>query len=124
MKTPGSFLRGLGIGAIASLLVTTWARKGVPLISELASAKQVNHDIVEGCDQAANRLTSTIADFTARLSSWQELNERWAASLDEGQRSVAAELRRLRILIIWTLILSCFGVVAFTIVLFLAYIKF
>jgi len=81
-------------------------------------------DLEERCDQAENRFASAMAEFSGRLSSLQEQQERCAASLDEGQRTVAVELGRLRTLVIMTLIFSCFGVVAFAIVLFLAYVKY
>ena len=124
MKTFRGFLIGLGIGTIAGLLVTTWHRKGGQLLSNRASANRANDDLEERCDQVESRLTSAMAEFSGRLSSLQEQLERCAASLDEGQRTVAVELGRLRTLVIMTLIFSCFGVVAFTIVLFLAYVKY
>jgi hypothetical protein len=124
MKTFRGFLIGLGIGTIAGLLVTAWYRKGGQLLSNRASANRANDDLEERCDQVENRFTSAMAEFSGRLSSLQEQQERCAASLDEGQRTVAVELGRLRTLVIMTLIFSCFGVVAFTIVLFLAYVKY
>ena len=124
MKPFRRFLIGLGIGTIAGVLGSAWQRKGGQLLSDRASANRANDDLEERCDQAENRFASAMAEFSGRLSSLQEQQERCAASLDEGQRTVAVELGRLRTLIIMTLIFSCFGVVAFTIVLFLAYVKY
>ena len=85
---------------------------------------QIPDALKERWKQAQNRLTSAIADLATKLLSLQESEERWALSFNENQRSLAADLRRLRMLVTWTLILSCFGVVAFAIVLFLAYVKY
>jgi hypothetical protein len=109
---------------MAALALTDWKRNSATLIHNRAIANQSSDDLEERCDEAENRFTSTMEDFSERLSSLQELYERSASSFDEGQRLVSAELRRLRILVTWTLILSCFGVVSFAIVLFLAYIKY
>ena len=124
MKTFRGFLIGLGIGTIAGLLGTAWQRKRGQLLSDRASANRANDDLEERCDQAENRFASAMVEFSGRLPSLQEQQERCAASLDEGQRTVAVELGRLRTLVILTLIFSCFGVVAFAIVLFLAYVKY
>src|SRR6516164_5956829 len=96
MKPFRRFLIGLGIGTIAGLLGTAWQRKGGQLLSDRASANRANDDLEERCDQAENRFASAMAEFSGRLSSLQEQQERCAASLDEGQRTVAVELGRLR----------------------------
>jgi hypothetical protein len=109
---------------MAAVALTAWKKNSGTLVRNRAIATHPNDHFVERCDEAANQFRSSIEDFSGRLSSLQGLHERSAASLHEGQRLVAAELRHLRILVTWTLILSCFGVVSFTIVLFLAYIKY
>src|SRR5208337_3951373 len=139
MRSQGRFLTGLGIGAVFGLLLTArvWKstktfpvqRRGagaqqVPSSGSDAYMNQIPDALKERWKQAQNRLTSVIADLATKLLSLQESEERWALSFDENQRSLAADLRRLRMLVTWTLILSCFGVVAFAIVLFLAYVKY
>jgi hypothetical protein len=125
MKLSGSLLSGVGIGTIAGLLMVMWKREAKALIVNARSYNnQANESLEEPRDQAGNRFAGAMVDFSKRLSSIEEKHERCAASLDEGQRLIVAELRRLRILITVTLISSCFGVVAFTIVLLLAYVKY
>jgi len=139
MRNRGRFLAGLGTGAVFGLLLTARVRKStktlpvpgrgagaeqVPSLGSDAYMNQIPDALKERWKQAQNRLTGAIADLATKLLSLQESEERWALSFDESQRSLAADLRRLRRLVTWTVILSCFGVVAFAIVLFLAYVKY
>jgi hypothetical protein len=124
MKTSRVLLSGLAITAMAALALTARKRNSATLIRNRAITNQSSDGLEERCDEAENRFTSAMQDFIGRLSSLQELHQRSSSSFDEGRRLVSAELRRLRILVTWTLILSCFGVVSFAIVLFLAYIKY
>jgi hypothetical protein len=133
------FLTGLGIGAVFGLLLTgrVWKRTEafpvqrrragvgqVPSVGIDADANRIIDALKEHCNEMQNQLASAMADLFAKLPSLQESEERWVRSLNEYQRSVTADLRRLQILVTWTVILSCFGVVSFAIVLYLAYVKF
>jgi hypothetical protein len=133
------FLTGLGIGAVFGLLLTARMRKRtqglalkrLPVGADRASfmdidghASQIIETLKEHCNEAENRLETAMADFSATLLSLRESEEHWARGFIENQGSVTADLRRLRVLVTWTIILSCFGVVSFAIVLFLAYVKF
>ena len=133
------FLTGLGIGGVFGLLLTgrVWKRTDTfpvprrtagseqgPSVAIDNYASQIIDDLKEHCNDLQNQLASATADLSARLSSLQDSEERWVRSFNENQRSVAADLRRLRLLVTWTVILSCFGVVSFAIVLLLAYVKF
>ena len=137
MRTQGRFL--FGISAVFGLLLTArvWKstktfpvqRRGagatqVPSLGSDAYMNQIPEALKERWKQAQGRLTSGIADLATKLLSLQESEERWALSFNENQRSLAADLRRLRRLVTWTVILSCFGVVSFAIVLFLAYVRY
>jgi hypothetical protein len=124
MKASREFLSGLAAGTLVGSLLAAWVENSAPSVKTDACVNQAPDDLKEHYDQVESRLASTMADFDRKLSSVQERHERYVALLDERQRSVAVELRRLRILVTWTVILSCFGVVAFTIVLFLAYVKY
>ncbi len=139
MRTLRIFLSGLGTGAVLGRRLAPRARKGtersakqrmwdgvdqVSFVGRDAYAHQATDALKERYSQSENRSTSVIADLVTKLSSLQEWQKRWALSFNESQSSIAADLRRLRVLVIWTVIMSCFGVVSFAIVLFLAYVKF
>ena len=97
----------------------------VPSVGIDADANRIIDALKEHCNEMQNQLASAMADLFAKLPSLlQASEERWVRSLNEYQRSVTADLRRLQILVTWTVILSCFGVVSFAIVLYLAYVKF
>jgi hypothetical protein len=139
LRAQRRFLTGLGIGAVFALLLTgrVWKRteafpaqrrwagvEQVPSVGIGADANRIIDVLKEHCNEVQNQLASAMADLSAKLPSLQESEERWARSFNEYQRSVTADLRRLQILVTWTVILSCFGVVSFAIVLYLAYVKF
>lgn len=139
LTAPRRFLTGLGIGGVFGLLLTrrVWKRtdtflvqrrtagsEQVPSVTIDTYANQIIDDLKEHCNDVQNQLASATADLSAKLSSLQDSEERCVRSFNENQRSVSADLRRLRILVTWTVLLSCFGVVSFAVVLLLAYVKF
>ena len=139
LRAQRRFLTGLGIGAVFGLLSLgrVWKRTEgfpvqrrrpgvgqVPSVDIDADANRIIDALKEHCDEMQNQLASAMADLFAKLPSLKESEERWVRSLDEYQKSVTADLRRLQILVTWTVMLSCFGVVSFAIVLYLAYVKF
>jgi hypothetical protein len=138
LSAQARFLTGLGIGAVFGLLLTRGVRRRtetfsvqerrtsqeqVPLGID-SPANQIIDALKEHFNEVERRLASAMANLSAQLLSLQESEERQVRLFNENQRSVTAVLRHLRMLVTWTIILSCFGVVAFAIVLFLAYIKF
>jgi hypothetical protein len=133
------FLTGLGIGAVFGLLLPRRVRRRtrtfsvqggrtseerVPSLASDAHAIRIIDALKEHSNEEERRLAGAMANLSTQLLSLQESEEQQVSSFNENQRSVAAVLRHLRILVTWTIILSCFGVVAFAIVLFLAYVKF
>ncbi len=138
MKALRMFLSGLSTGAVLGLGLTPRMGKNrvgsamsrirdgadqVPFVGSVTCVNQAAADLKDG-GQWEKRLTMTIAELNTKLSSLQELQQHWVLSFNESQRSIASDLQRLRILMILTVTMSCFGVVAFAIVLFLSYVKF
>jgi hypothetical protein len=138
LSAQARFLTGLGIGAVLGLLLTRRGRRRTETFSVQLGATSEEQVPSWGSDVHANRiidalkehsseerrLASAMANLSAQLLSLQKSEEQQVSSFNENQRSVTAALRRLRMLVTWTIILSCFGVVSFAIVLFLAYVKF